>query len=135
MIVNVSQVATFIVWASIEFVHIRFRNALKAQGQSVEDLPFKALWYPYGTYAALAANLFLIFIQGKLTFSSQSCIYANIHRLHCFLEAFRFHGICDELHPSASFCDPSSRVQILEENYIRQAGGDGYLDWKKREPC
>lgn len=31
----------------------------------MDDLPFKALWYPYGTYVALAANLFLIFIQGK----------------------------------------------------------------------
>jgi amino acid transporter len=57
-------VATFIVWGVIEFVHIRFRNALKAQGQAVEDLPFRAKWYPYGTYASLAANVFLVFFQG-----------------------------------------------------------------------
>jgi len=58
-------VATFIVWGTIEFVHIRFRNALKVQGQSVDELPFKAKWYPYGTYAALAANVFLVFFQGE----------------------------------------------------------------------
>ena len=58
-------VATFIVWGTIEFVHIRFRSALKVQGQSVDDLPFKAKWYPYGTYAALGANVFLIFFQGE----------------------------------------------------------------------
>ena len=52
----------------IEFVHIRFRAALKVQGQSANDLPFKALWYPYGTYAALAANIFLIFFQGYTAF-------------------------------------------------------------------
>jgi amino acid transporter len=52
------------VWGVIEFVHIRFRRALKVQGQSVDELPFKALWYPYGTYAALVANVFLIFFQG-----------------------------------------------------------------------
>lgn len=49
-------------------MHIRFRNGLKAQGQSVDKLPFKAMWYPYGTYAALAANIFLIFFQGYTAF-------------------------------------------------------------------
>jgi yeast amino acid transporter len=63
-------VATFLVWGVIEYVHIRFRQALKVQGQSVESLPFKALWYPYGTYFALAANIFLVFFQG---------IYYNFH--------------------------------------------------------
>jgi len=53
---------------TIEVVHIRFRNGLKAQGQSVDNLPFKAMWYPYGTYAALAANIFLIFFQGYTAF-------------------------------------------------------------------
>lgn len=67
-LITLSGVATFIVWGAIEFVHIRFRNALKAQGQSVDDLPFKAMWYPYGTYAALAANVFLIFFQGYTAF-------------------------------------------------------------------
>ncbi|KAI4121413.1 MAG: hypothetical protein LQ347_006867 [Umbilicaria vellea] len=67
-LITLSGVATFIVWGAIEFVHIRFRNALKAQGQSVDDLPFKAMWYPYGTYAALAANIFLVFFQGYTAF-------------------------------------------------------------------
>ena len=53
---------------TIELVHIRFRAGLKAQNQSLEELPFKALWYPYGTYAALAANVFLIFFQGYTAF-------------------------------------------------------------------
>ncbi|KAF2795190.1 amino acid permease [Melanomma pulvis-pyrius CBS 109.77] len=67
-LITLSGVATFIVWAVIEFVHIRFRQALKAQGQSVDDLPFKAMFYPYGTYACLAANVFLIFFQGYTCF-------------------------------------------------------------------
>ncbi|KAL8678347.1 MAG: hypothetical protein Q9186_005304 [Xanthomendoza sp. 1 TL-2023] len=67
-LITLSGVATFIVWATIEIVHIRFRNGLKAQGQSIDDLPFKALWYPYGTYGALAANIFLIFFQGYTAF-------------------------------------------------------------------
>ncbi|KAF1999720.1 amino acid permease [Amniculicola lignicola CBS 123094] len=67
-LITLSGVAPFIVWAVIELVHIKFRQALKAQGQSVDDLPFKALWYPYGTYACLAANVFLIFFQGYTCF-------------------------------------------------------------------
>ena len=49
-------------------MHLRFRAGLKAQNQSIDDLPFRALWYPYGTYAALAANIFLIFFQGYPAF-------------------------------------------------------------------
>ncbi|GME23774.1 Amino acid permease [Neofusicoccum parvum] len=67
-LITLSGVATFIVWAVIEWVHIRFRQAMVAQGQSIEELPFKALWYPYGTYLCLAANVFLIFFQGYTAF-------------------------------------------------------------------
>lgn len=67
-LITLSGVATFIVWAVIELVHIRFRKALKVQGQDVNQLPFKAAWYPYGTYACLAANIFLIFFQGYTCF-------------------------------------------------------------------
>lgn len=74
-LITLSGVATFIVWAVIEWVHIRFRQAMVVQGQSIADLPFKALWYPYGTYACLAANVFLIFFQGECLVSSVSCSF------------------------------------------------------------
>lgn len=54
------------VWGTIEFVHIRFRRAMAVQGVSVETLPFKAAWYPWGAYGALGANAFLILFQGLL---------------------------------------------------------------------
>ncbi|KAL8871415.1 MAG: hypothetical protein Q9174_002745 [Haloplaca sp. 1 TL-2023] len=67
-LITLSGVATFIVWGTIAFVHIRFRKALVAQNQSIDALPFKAMWYPYGTYFALGANVFLIFFQGYTAF-------------------------------------------------------------------
>jgi len=85
---DISTVATFIVWGTIEFVHIRFRNALKVQGQSVDDLPFKAKWYPYGTYAALAANVFLVFFQGKDIAPGYFIRINNMKRLYCIFESF-----------------------------------------------
>jgi len=90
-LITLSGVATFIVWAVIEFVHIRFRQALRAQGQSLDTLPFKALLYPYGTYACLAANVFLIFFQGTL-YPPAFILWASKLTCHpgytCFLNPF-----------------------------------------------
>jgi amino acid transporter len=66
-IINLSGVSTFIVWAVICLTHIQFRRGLKAQGVSVNELPFRAMWYPYGAYFGLGANVFLIFFQGYTT--------------------------------------------------------------------
>lgn len=68
-IVNLSGVSTFLVWGAISFIHIRFRSAWKAQGHTVEELPFKSLWYPYNAWFGLGANVFLALIQGWSTFS------------------------------------------------------------------
>lgn len=66
-IVNLSGVSTFLVWGSISFIHIRFRQAWKAQGNSVSELPFKSLWYPWSAYFGLFANAFLAIVQGWTT--------------------------------------------------------------------
>ncbi|KAI0438478.1 amino acid permease-like protein [Xylaria telfairii] len=66
-IVNLSGVSTFIVWGSISFIHIRFREAWQAQGYHVDDLPFKALWYPWNAWFGLLSNLFLALVQGWTT--------------------------------------------------------------------
>src|SRR5690606_5156385 len=39
------------------------------QGHSVDELPFKAAWYPYNAYFGLFANLFLALVQGWTTLS------------------------------------------------------------------
>ncbi|KAJ5508021.1 hypothetical protein N7527_010164 [Penicillium freii] len=67
-LITLSGVATFIVWSVIGVAHIRFRKALVAQGQDPSKLPFQALFYPWGTYFSLAANVFLIFFQGYTCF-------------------------------------------------------------------
>ncbi|KAL8921861.1 MAG: hypothetical protein Q9172_003794 [Xanthocarpia lactea] len=90
-LITLSGVATFIVWGTISLVHIRFRNGLAAQNQSIDDLPFKALWYPYGTYFALAANVFLVFFQGYTAFLnpfSVSEFVIGYILLPCFVALF-----------------------------------------------
>ncbi|KAK4048237.1 hypothetical protein OIV83_004942 [Microbotryomycetes sp. JL201] len=73
-LMSISGVSTFIVWAAICLCHIRFRAAMKVQGRSLDELPYRALFYPYGAYFALAANVFLIFFQGYATFSPFSAV-------------------------------------------------------------
>ena len=68
-IVNLSGVSTFLVWASISFIHIRFRAAWKTQGRSIEELPYKSLWYPWNAYFGVGANVFLALVQGWTTLS------------------------------------------------------------------
>ena len=68
-IINLSGVSTFIVWAGISFTHIRFRQAWKAQGRSVDELPFKSALHPWNAYFGLFANVFLAFVQGWTTLS------------------------------------------------------------------
>lgn len=68
-IVNLSGVSTFLVWGSISFIHIRFRQAWHHHGHTVDELPYKSLWYPYNAYFGLFANVFLAFVQGWTTLS------------------------------------------------------------------
>ncbi|KXT09946.1 hypothetical protein AC579_9737 [Pseudocercospora musae] len=68
-IVNLSGVSTFLVWGSISFIHIRFRSAWIKQGRSIDDLPYKAMLYPWIAYFGLGANLFLALVQGWTTLS------------------------------------------------------------------
>ncbi|OAX79993.1 hypothetical protein ACJ72_05682 [Emergomyces africanus] len=70
-LITLSGVATFIVWGAIGITHIRFRQALAAQGEDLSTLPFKAAFYPYGTYFSLGANVLLIFFQGYPAFLNQ----------------------------------------------------------------
>ncbi|KAJ5600895.1 Amino acid/polyamine transporter I [Penicillium hetheringtonii] len=67
-LITLSGVATFLVWSVIGICHIRFRKALVAQGQDPSKLPFRAAFYPWGTYFSLGLNVFLVFFQGYTCF-------------------------------------------------------------------
>lgn len=42
---------------------------MKRQHRSLDELPFKAAWYPWNAYFGLVANIFLAFVQGWTTLS------------------------------------------------------------------
>lgn len=63
-LVTISGAATFIAWAAIGVMHIRFRRGWIEQGRVIEDLPFRALWYPWGAWFVASINVFFVLIQG-----------------------------------------------------------------------
>ncbi|KAI0872155.1 amino acid permease/ SLC12A domain-containing protein [Hypoxylon argillaceum] len=67
-LVSISGAATFVAWAVIGVTHLRIRKAWVLQGYSVDDLPYKALFYPYGTWFVVLLNIFLVFISGYSVF-------------------------------------------------------------------
>lgn len=67
-LITISGSATYIAWAVIGITHVRFRRGWAVQGHRVEDLPFKALWYPYGTLFVVFINSFLVIIAGYNVF-------------------------------------------------------------------
>ncbi|KAJ3574037.1 hypothetical protein NPX13_g4500 [Xylaria arbuscula] len=67
-LVSISGAATFVAWAFIGITHLRIRKAWDLQGYSVDDLPYKALFHPYGTWFVVLLNTFLVFISGYSVF-------------------------------------------------------------------
>jgi lysine-specific permease len=59
---NASSLTGFLIWFGIAVCHIRFRRAMAAQGRRVEDLKFRAKFYPYGTWISLV--IFVIVVLG-----------------------------------------------------------------------
>ena len=58
---NASSLTGFIIWLGIAVCHLRFRQAWVAQGRSLDDLKFRAKFFPYGPWIALVLFLVVLF--------------------------------------------------------------------------
>ena len=58
---NASGLSGFLIWLGIAICHLRFRKAWVAQGRSLNDLKFKARFFPYGPWLALILFLVVLF--------------------------------------------------------------------------
>ncbi|KAE8151425.1 amino acid permease/ SLC12A domain-containing protein [Aspergillus avenaceus] len=54
-------------WGTIFLCHLRFRLAWKAQGRSVEDLPWKSWAWPFGTIYGLTWCILLVIVEFYLS--------------------------------------------------------------------
>jgi amino acid transporter len=55
--------STLFTWGTICLAHIRFRAAWRAQGHSLEELPFRAMCGVWGSWAALILVLLVLIAQ------------------------------------------------------------------------
>lgn len=60
-LVNISGITAFFAWLGIAICHYRFRRAYVAQGRKLEDLKYKAKWFPFGPIAAIILCTIVIF--------------------------------------------------------------------------
>lgn len=71
-LLNASGMSGFIVWLGIAISHYRFRKAFKAQGRSLDELPYRAKWFPFGPIFAFVLCTFVILGQNYQAFLGTS---------------------------------------------------------------
>lgn len=63
-----SGLSTIFTWLSINVAHIRFRMAWKAQGHSVDELPFRALGGIWGSL--FGATVLVLVLIAQVSFKT-----------------------------------------------------------------
>lgn len=71
-LINISGMSGFIAWLGIAIAHYRFRRAFHAQGKSLDAIPFKALFYPFGPIFAIVLCLIIIAGQNYTAFTGET---------------------------------------------------------------
>ena len=67
-LLNITAVAGFISWSCINYCHIRFMQALNAQGISRSELPYVAPFQPYLSWYGLFFNFLILITNGFTVF-------------------------------------------------------------------
>ncbi|WP_307201030.1 amino acid permease [Paenibacillus harenae] len=67
-LLNASGMSGFLAWIGIAMSHYRFRRAFAAQGRSLDELPYRALWFPFGPIFAFLICLIVMVGQGYAQF-------------------------------------------------------------------
>ena len=60
-LVNISGITAFFAWLGIAVCHYRFRRAYIAQGRKLDDLKYRAKWFPFGPIMAMILCTIVIF--------------------------------------------------------------------------
>lgn len=84
-LLSASGMSGFIAWLGIAASHYRFRKAFAAQGRSLDELPYKAKWFPFGPIFAFILCMIVIIGQtyscwsdGAMDWQSFTAAYIGI---------------------------------------------------------
>ncbi|MDQ6598646.1 amino acid permease [Bacillus salipaludis] len=67
-LLNACSLSGFLAWIGIAVSHYRFRKGYVAQGRDLNELPFKAKWFPFGPFLTLALCMVAILGQDYKAF-------------------------------------------------------------------
>lgn len=77
-LMNSVGITGFIFWLGISISHYRFRKAFRAQGHSLDKLPYRAKWYPFGPIFSIVIGLIVILAQDYQAFLSDHIDWGSL---------------------------------------------------------
>jgi lysine-specific permease len=77
-LLNASGMSGFIAWLGIAVSHYRFRKAYAAQGYDLNQLPYKAKWFPFGPIFAFIVCCIVILGQNYTAFTGDQIDWNGI---------------------------------------------------------
>ncbi|SPP26178.1 amino acid permease [Brochothrix thermosphacta] len=94
-LVAASGLTGFIAWIGIAVSHYRFRRAYKLQGHSLDELKYKAKWFPLGPILALVLCILVIVGQDLASFAKwdTQAILVTYMSIPLFLFCYFFYKI------------------------------------------
>ncbi|MFM9280356.1 amino acid permease [Paenibacillus jiagnxiensis] len=87
-LLNASGMCGFITWVGIAVSHYRFRRAFMAQGRSLNELPFRARWFPFGPLFAFVLCIIVIIGQGSGAFTGGQIDWAGLTAVYLGVPLF-----------------------------------------------
>ncbi|KAF8178091.1 amino acid permease/ SLC12A domain-containing protein [Mycena galopus ATCC 62051] len=68
---NITTLGSLLTWSGIALAHTRWYKAMKVQGLSRDELPFKSWTQPYGAWIVLISCCIIMFFNGFETFMTK----------------------------------------------------------------
>jgi lysine-specific permease len=87
-LLNISAQTGFVIWFGIAIAHFRFRRAWKAQGRTLDELKYKAKFYPVAPIVAMVLTVIIIFGANWTTFQPQNFSVGNLCINYGFIVLF-----------------------------------------------
>ena len=88
LLYNASSLTGFLIWLGIAICHLRFRRAWVSQGRRVEDLRFRAKFYPYGTWLSLLLFIAVLFGANASVFSATPFSWFDVVTSYLMIPVF-----------------------------------------------
>lgn len=77
-LMNAIGITGFIFWLGISVSHYRFRKGFLAQGHSLDELPYRAKWFPIGPIFAVACGIIVIIAQNFQAFLADKVDWGSV---------------------------------------------------------